>query len=326
MPRDIPIALQPAIASSHQTWCYLMRVDPTRPEYSAYGVTSLDADVTYDDGISEITYVAAVGMVPTTLISTADNAVTEQEAESLVPEYDVPVAEADLAAGIYDYAEVNVYRVDYTDLAAGHVHVFRGTLGQILFGDQGLSFTQELRPLAQSLKQSITEKWSLTCRATFGSQPIGTPGAAVTQRFPCNFDAEALWEGGAVSTVGLESNQSFTTSGLAPAYGGNPGLVRWLTGANAGRENEVDEFEDDAGVITIGLAHPAMFPIQVGDTFDFRDDCPKTKAACKARSNWPNFRGEPNIPVADAGQAAVPGASAGIGTGGRLTVGVTDDA
>ena len=86
MPRNIPIALQSAIASSHQTWCYLMRVDPTRPEYSAYGVTSLDADVTYDDGISELTYVAAVGMVPTTLISTADNAVTEQEAQSLVPE------------------------------------------------------------------------------------------------------------------------------------------------------------------------------------------------------------------------------------------------
>ena len=46
----------------------------------------------------------------------------------------------------------------------------------------------------------------------------------------------------------------------------------------------------------------------------------------KARGNWANFRGEPNIPVGDAGQIAVPGASAGIGTGGRLTVGTTEEA
>ena len=320
MPRNIPIALQPAIASSHQTWCYLMRIDPARAEYPSYGVTSLDADVTYDDGISELTYVAAVGMVPTTLLSSSDNAVTEQEAQSLAPEFDVPVAEDDLAAGAYDFAEVNVYRVDYMDLAAGHVHIFRGTLGRILFGDQGLSFTNELRPLAQNLKQSITEKWSIGCRATFGSKPLGTGGGAIEERFPCNFDADALWEGGTVATVGLESNQSFTTAGLAPAFGGNPGKVRWLTGRNAGRENEVDQFDEAGGVQTIGLTFPTMFPIQSGDTFEFRDDCPHTVAACKARDNWPNYRGEPNIPVGDAGQIAVPGASAGIGTGGRLVV------
>lgn len=102
--------------------------------------------------------------------------------------------------------------------------------------------------------------------------------------------------------------------------------MRWLTGRNAGRENEVDEFEEDGGVQTIGLTFPTMFPIEAADTFEFRDDCPHTVTACKARGNWANHRGEPNIPVGDAGQASVPGASAGIGTGGRLTVSTDDPA
>ncbi len=329
MPRHVPYDMLQDLQRGLTTFCLLIRFDPIQPGYASYGMALHDQALTYDpdDGSGAMEYSPIVAMQPSTLVFSADLSVDGGEGAGLVPEFDTPINEADLIAGAYDNCEFTAYIVDYRNLTPGrHIILQEGTTGQVTLTEGGLAFTQELRGKAQALLQSITEKWSLTCRAIFGSQPIGTPGAAVTQRFPCNFDAEALWEGGAVSTVGLESNQSFTTSGLAPAYGGNPGLVRWLTGANAGRENEVDEFEDDAGVITIGLTHPTMFPIQASDTFDFRDDCPKTKAACKARGNWLNFRGEPNIPVADAGQAAVPGASAGIGTGGRLTVGVTDEA
>mgnify|MGYP001340693665 CR=1 FL=1 len=324
MPRTIPIQLQEALESSHRTLCYLMKITPTDPDYPAYGVTSLDTDVVYDDGDGEMTYLAAVGFVPSTLITTSDNSVNEQEAKGLLPEFDVPIREGDIIAGVYDFARIKVYLVDYTNLVAGHVILAKGTLGQFTVTDQGLSFTHELRGLSQNLKQSITEKWSLSCRATFGSQPIGTGGGVIEESYPCNYDAESLWEPGAVETVGIENTQTFTTSGLSPQFGGNPGKVRWLTGRNAGRENEVDQFDEAGGVQTIGLTFPTMFPIQPGDTFEFRDDCPKTKAACKARDNWPFFRGEPDIPVGDAGQIATPGASAGLGTGGRLTIGVTD--
>lgn len=156
-------------------------------------------------------------------------------------------------------------------------------------------------------------------RCSYSDPSIAPPAGARTERFPCSYDDTLLWQPGTVETVGLESSVTFTTSGLSPVFGGNPGKVRWLTGRNAGREYEVDTFEDDSGGQTVGLTFPTMFPVEAGDTFEFRDDCPKTKAACKARNNWANFRGEPNIPVGDAGQASVPGASAGIGTGGRLT-------
>lgn len=309
MPRTIPATLLPSVQASSKTMCYLLRIVPRKAEYPAYGVTTLDQDVVYDDGAGDLTYSASIGMVPSTLLYGSDLSVEEIEASSLLPEFDVPISEADIVAGVYDGAKAYVYLVNYMDLSQGHIELLRGTIGRVTITDKGLSIVQELRPLSQNLKQSVTEKWSLGCRATYGSQPGGP------DRYPCNKDLTADWDSGAVAIVGVESNQSFTTSGLTPLYGGNPGKVLWTSGANTGRDNEVDQFDVAGGVITIGLTFPTDFPIQAGDTFDFRDDCPKTPAACKARSNWQNYRGEPNIPVADQGQMQIPGASAGVGTG-----------
>lgn len=320
MPRTIPSQLVSHLAGSSRTTCILVKVTPVQPGYAPYGVTTLDRDVTYDDGNGELLYSAAIGAEPTTLETSTDLNVAGGESRSLVPVFDTPVSEADLVRGAYDFARFIAYLIDYEDTTPGrHVILQTGTLGRNTVTDNGLSFTTELRGLAQNLKQSITEKWSIGCRAKFGSLPLGTVGADLTERFPCNFDTTALWVAGTVSAVGLETTQTFTTTGVTTTYGGNPGLIRWLTGNNAGREDEVDQFDDVGGIQTISLTYPAMFPIEAGDTFEFRDDCPKTKGACKARANWHNYRGEPNIPVGDAGQASVPGASAGIGTGGRTS-------
>jgi uncharacterized phage protein (TIGR02218 family) len=225
-----------------------------------------------------------------------------------MPVFDTPVSEIDLMAGAYDYAEFVAYQVDYNNLVSGrHIILQTGTLGRTTVTDSGLSFTSELRGLTQALKQSITEKWSLTCRAVFGS----TEGSAQS-RYPCNFNVDVLWTSGYVSGVGVDNTQSFTTAGIAPVYGGEPGLVEWLTGANAGRTDETESFDtlpwvgDPSGQPdVIGLTFGASYPIQVGDTFRFRDDCPKNPVACKARNNYQNYRGEPSIPVSDNGAMAI---------------------
>lgn len=314
MPRTIPLDMLLDLQRGGTTLCMLLRVDPVQPGFEPYFVTSLDQDVVYDDGDGEQTYLAKIALVPSTQISESNLSVDGGDVSSLLPLYDTPISEADIVAGAYDFASFTAYLVDYTQLTPGrHIILSHGTTGRNTITDGGLAFLEELRGLSQTLLQSLTEKWSLGCRATFGSQPGGP------DRFPCNFDAEALWEPGTVEGVGLETNREFTTSGLTPEFGGKPGMVRWITGANAGREYEVEDYENDSGGITIGLTFPTMFPMQVGDTFEFRDDCEKTKAACLERDNYPNYRGEPDIPVADAGQIAAPGASAGIGTGATVT-------
>ena len=303
MARNIPIQLLQHLGGGATTMCAVVKITPVQPGYAEYGVTSHDLDVLYDDLVSgPLNYSAAIGTEPSSLVASSDMSVAGGESRQLMPVFDTPASEEDMVAGAYDFAKFVIYLVNYKDLTPGrHILLQTGTLGRNTITDNGLSWTTELRGLTQALKQSITEKWSLSCRATFGSMPVGTGGGVKEERSPCKFDASVLWEPGTVTGQGLDVSQSFTTTGLDPAYGGAPGTVRWLTGRNAGRTDEVESFDEDGAVQTIGLTFGSMFPVEVGDTFEFRDDCPKTIVACKARDNFPNYRGEPSIPVSDNG-------------------------
>lgn len=312
--RTISAELQAHLDGGATTTTLLLRIDPVTPGYSSIGATLLDRDVVYDDGDGEVIYKATIGMVPANIVSSASMEVGNTEIQHLLPETDLPISEADISAGVYDFASYTLMLVNYEDLSMGHVIMpsGHGQLGQMR-QENGLSFWSELTALVKLLKQSIVEKDSLSCRAIFGSQPIGTVGAEQTQRFPCGKDTAGMWVAGTVSAVGLETNRAFTAGALGAAADVYvPGMLKWVTGANTGRSYEV-ESQTSSGVI--GLTFETMFPIEVGDTFQIRPDCTKWKDGnngCKFHfgSTWVlHYRGEPLIPVADADQINAPGAS-----------------
>ena len=76
-----------------------------------------------------------------------------------------------------------------------------------------------------------------------------------------------------------------------------PGVVEWLTGANAGHESEVEAYDSLTGQFTLVI--PTYELIQLGDTYRVRRDCDKSKAMCKSYNNLPNMRAEPELPRAD---------------------------
>lgn len=322
MPRTIDITLFDHIKTGRTTTCYILKITPVTPGYAPYGVAMTNRPVPYNDGTGDMIYSAIVGMQLTSLASSSDLSVDNAENESLMPEFDVPISEADIIAGVYDFAQFDLYLVNYKDLTTGrHIHVQSGTLGRVTVRDGGLSFVEELRGLSDQLKQSLCTKDSLSCRAIFGSGAIGS-GAAVEEQYPCGFDADSLLVAGTVASVGLESSITFTAApGLVVAEDELAlGIVKWLTGANAGRTDEV-ESNTAGGVIT--LAFPSLFPVQTGDTFETRGGCNKIARddvrGCKRwhAAQWVNnFRGEPDIPIGDAGVLETPGASSGAGQGG----------
>lgn len=324
MGRAISVSLKAHKQGQCQTTCYLIRIDPVQPGYSSYGITNLDRDVVYDDGVSELTYWAAVGAQPTVLQGSADLSVDNAESVSLMPEFDIPgLGEADIRAGAYDFAKFALREVNYEDLSMGHVTLRAGTLGRITIDANGLSFVNELRGLSAQLKQSLCEKHSIPCRATFGSQAAGSATPGPVERFPCGVDATALLVSGTVTDVGLENTLSFQVGSFTMDDGElNPGMVFWLTGLNAGWSYEIDTNTDD-GWIT--LAHETAFPIAEDDTLEYRIDCNKLARdevkGCKSPqrhgSQWPlNHRGDPDIPIGDAGAMETPGASSSPGSGG----------
>lgn len=237
--KTIPAILQTHLDEQVNTTCLLLRIERNAGAFGTalpvLGVTTLDQDVTYDDGDGAVTYSAASGFVPSNLSASGDMGVDNAEAEILVPAFDLgPVVEADINAGRYDSAPFILYRVNYKDLTTGrHEIIMAGTLGQARVVG-GLSAFCELRSISQQFKQTVCEVDSITCRADFGSTA-------------CGVDISTLWETGEVSAVGTETDREFSADSALTEGALVPGIVQWLTGDNAGRSYEIEAHTVDIG-------------------------------------------------------------------------------
>lgn len=313
--RTIPLALMNHKKQAATTLCWLIKIEPKVGD--VVGLTTLDRNVVYNDGFGEITYLAPIGFQPASIAATAEAGVDTSEFQSLVmPEYDTPITEEAMNAGVYDYAKFTIYEVNYEDLNMGAWIVMSGNLGQMRTID-GITVFGELRSLMDSYRRMLTQLDSRTCRARFGSQPG-------EERYPCGFDASALWVSGEITAVGLENTRTFTASSLSAEAGKYvPGLIRFTSGKNTGRVVEI-ESQSAGGEISLRFTTP--YVLEVGDTFDIREDCNKfpddANRGCKKwfGAQWINhFRGEPYIPIGDEGTLLTPGAGVGPGFGGSTS-------
>ena len=292
--KSIPVALQSHLDGDATTLCLLTRI--ACKDGTVIGFADLDVDIAYDDGDGTVTYEAENGgLAPQRLQASSDLTVDNTELQGWVSSSGI--TEAQIRAGLFDYAQVRIYRVNYMDTSDGHEIVATGTAGETVFSANG--WKTEFRSLVQQLRQPISKLYSLTCRAKFGDAQCGK---------------SFTWVSGTVSSVGTETDRMFDSgvSGADDLY--NLGVVEWLTGDNAGGQMEVDDF--GSGEFVLSLAMP--YAIQVGDTFRVRKDCNKEwdDASNGCLFHWAgdralHFRGEPHIPVADGGASMIPGTEIG---------------
>jgi uncharacterized phage protein (TIGR02218 family) len=292
--KSIPVALQSHLDGDATTLCLLTRI--ACKDGTVIGFADLDVDIAYDDGDGTVTYEAENGgLAPQRLQASSDLTVDNTELQGWVSSSGI--TEAQIRAGLFDYAQVRIYRVNYMDTSQGHEIVATGTAGETVFSANG--WKTEFRSLVQQLRQPISKLYSLTCRAKFGDAQCGK---------------SFTWVSGTVTSVGTETDRMFDSgvSGADDLY--NLGVVEWLTGDNAGGQMEVDDF--GSGEFVLSLAMP--YAIQVGDTFRVRKDCNKEwdDASNGCLFHWAgdralHFRGEPHIPVADGGASMIPGTEIG---------------
>lgn len=291
MSRTIPAALQVHLNQSVTTTCRLLRLQLR--DGRVFGVTSLDADVTYNDGRGAVTYSANQGVDVSAISASADMTVANAEAQSLLVTTPTGITEAMIEAGELRDAEWTLYLVNYRDLSAGHIILGAGDVGEVT-KRWGLVWTPELLSYSVRLNQPVGTHWSRTCRAIDGSPADSQTGCGRTiTQIP-----------GAVTAVGVETDRQFTGNHAAGTFPLAPGRVLWVTGQNAGRTGFVEVHT--SGAVTLGNAMP--YPITAGDTYTISDTCPRTWAACVARANQLNFKGEPLIPTGDAASVSTPGA------------------
>ena len=235
-------------------------------------------DHTSDLTVSSQLYKAATGFSPTSVETKDKFSVDNLDVAGILDA--AAITEADIMAGKYDFAEIEIFMVNVTDLSQGIITHRRGWLGEVTLKNG--QFVAEVRGLAQKLSQNIVELYSPTCRAIFGDGR-------------CKANLASYTVGGSVNTV--SSRQVFISNSMTQAAGYfSGGEVVWLTGANAGRRMEIKEFSNKQ----FTLALPMPNNVAVSDTFNAIAGCDKTISTCIAKfNNAVNFRGEPYVPGMD---------------------------
>lgn len=276
--RLIPSALQTKLDSGVTTLarCWIV----TRRDGAVLGFTDHDEDIV----LGAVTCRAGTGLDSSE--ATARLGLSVGGAEIAGALADDSISEADLAAGRFDAARVEVHLVDWSEPSLS-VQLATGMLGEVR--REGASFTAEMRGLSDRLAETSGRLYTATCSADLGDAR-------------CTVDlTNAAFRGTGAITV-LAATSAFRASGLDAFADGwfTAGKLTWTSGANAGLAIEVKTHRVLADGAHLDLWQAMPEPLAVGDEFVVTAGCDKRFATCRDRfANAINFRGFPAIPGND---------------------------
>jgi uncharacterized phage protein (TIGR02218 family) len=274
----LPPALQSHLDTGTTTLAWCWRV--TRNDGTHLGFTDHDRDLAFDGTVFE----AATGFTASEIKDALGLSVDNLEVSSALKSD--RLSEDDLAAGLYDDAAVEIWRVNWTDTEQ-RLLMRSGSLGEVR--RSGSAFTAEVRGLAHYLQQPKGRLYQSGCDADLGDARCGIDLANPAFR-------------GTGTVLAGASPRLFAASGLAAFTAGwlTRGLVTFTSGANAGRAQEVKRHTLSGSDATIELWQPMASAIAPGDAFTITAGCDKQFSTCKAKfANAPNFRGFPHMPGPD---------------------------
>jgi uncharacterized phage protein (TIGR02218 family) len=275
--RTIPDGLQAHLAGEATTLCHAWRV--TRRDGTVLGFTDHDHDLPFDD----TSFAAASGFDASDWESVDGlSAAAGEVAGALSSE---AIAEADVAAGKYDGARVEVFLVNWADTAQ-HMRLRIAEIGEVT-RSQGF-FRAELRGAAHKLDESRGRIYSRRCDAKFGDARCGKNAGSGEYR--------------AAGTVGAADVDRMTALGIDafPPSFFRYGSLRFTSGPNQGVTVDVESHRKTGGDVVVDFWLPMAVAPAPGDAFQITAGCDKTFETCKLKfNNQRNFRGFPHMPGAD---------------------------
>ncbi len=241
----------------------------TRSDGLVLGFTDHDRALFFDG----TTFSPESGATGSALSSSADLAVDNSDIEGALD--NAALSASDLAAGRYDGASVEIFRVNWA-APDQRALLKKAVIGEV--SRAGNAFTAELRGLSAALDQPVGRVFQRLCDVNLGSAKCGVDLA----------DA-AFKTTGAVTA--LRDDQSFVASGFAGFADRwfDHGLLTWTTGANAGAKAHIKS-QSAAGAVSLWL--PSGAGVAQGDQFTATAGCDKRFANCRDKfGNGVNFRG-----------------------------------
>ena len=283
--KTLPAGLQAHLDSGAATLCWCWKI--VRRDAAALGFTDHDAPITFD----ALTYAAVSGFTASEVQSSLGLSIDNLTVLGALSAG--TLNETELAAGLYDDADIEIWRVNWAD-PSQRVLMRKGNLGEVKRGKN--AFQAEVRGLAHRLNQPAGRVYAYSCDADLGDARCGK-----------DISSSAFTASGAV--VAASDNRRFTVSGLGAYASGwfSGGKLSFTGGANAGRAMEIKRHAPGS----IELWHAMSDTIAPGDTFTLTAGCDKQFATCKTKfANGINFRGFPYMPGNDAVLGPLPASQA----------------
>ena len=193
----------------------------TLKDSTVLGFTDFGEDITYDT----VLYKADSGFTPTAISSKAGLGVDNLDVEGML-QSDV-ISEADLMAGKYDFAEIEIFLVNYKNLSEEPLMLRSGWIGEIQITNG--QFTAEIRGLTQKLSTNIGELFSPVCRANFCDSK-------------CKLNPATWTFTGTITAV--SDNRVFTDENRTEDTGYfNYGIIEFTSGDNDGLKMEIKDYD-----------------------------------------------------------------------------------
>lgn len=272
--RTLNAAATTHLALQRTNLCMCWKI--TRMDSTVLGFTDFHEDL-FIDGLW---YQSQSGMVRATAVSGGSDLGVQNADVECVLDSD-HIDREDLESGLYDYAEIKIFLVNYLNPSSFQIKLLRGRLGEVSMGQNAAQ--AELRSLTQMLQQRTGRTHEVACSYELGDAKCGVSLAAFRVT-------------GTVTTVTNQHNIKDTSRGEAQGWF-NQGKITFTSGHCAGLSMEIQSYTASTHGFLLSLDMP--YPIQVGDTYSATPGCAKTYAVCKSKFNNENFGGWPFIPGSD---------------------------
>lgn len=275
-----------ALGSGVRTIIRCVRIE--RRDGQIFGLTELDQDLVFDD----VTYRSVYGLSPTAIASDLTFQSNNVEFTGLTSEEGITLT--DLRLGFFDYAQIQVFLVNYLNLPESlnedppkFLLLPVRVMGKVSYSDG--QYTAEVMGFSRFLDAKIPRATSPNCRYNFGVNQ-GYSKCAVN-----------------VDSFGVNSNVtdgrnllSFFTSYSGPDDRFTGGTITWTSGPNEGLT--VPIIKQLGNIFFLAEPLPVVPDFVEGEPQNFRalPSCQKTLEDCRYYNNQINFGGEDNIPGLDA--------------------------
>ncbi|WOF73371.1 DUF2163 domain-containing protein [Parvibaculaceae bacterium PLY_AMNH_Bact1] len=270
--------LQAHLESGATTLCSCWKL--TRRDGVLLGFTDHDRPLSFDGTLFE----AAAGFTASSISSSSGLAVDNLDVLGALSSDHLE--DGDLAAGLYDDADIEIWRVNW-QATAQRVLMRKGNLGEISRGPTG--FTAEVRGLSHRLNQPTGRLYQYACDADLGDARCGVSLNQSTFT-------------GTGSVVSVSDNREMTVTGL-DAYSDawfTRGLLTFTSGVNQNEVLEIKRHSKRAGAVVLEVWHAPAQAIEDGVTLSVTAGCNKQFQTCRAKfTNAARFRGFPHMPGND---------------------------